>query len=59
MMALPFARGTRAAPTLPRNLYRKSGATTAQPYAVRIARKSQPTLFIDHDLAPLTTVSGE
>src|SRR3954451_10015158 len=46
------------APTLPRSRYRRSGATTAQPYAMRIARESQPTFFIDHDLAPSTTVSG-
>ena len=46
------------APTLPRSRYRRSGATTAQPYAMRIARKSQPTFFIDYDLAPSTTVSG-
>src|SRR6185437_12606596 len=46
------------APTLPRNRYRRSGATTAQPYAMRIARKSQPGFFIDHDLTPSTTVSG-
>src|SRR5262245_60118568 len=46
------------APAPPRSRYRGSGATTAQPYAMRIARKSQPTFFIDHDLAPSTTVSG-
>src|SRR6516225_5822617 len=46
------------APTLPRSRYRGTGATTAQPYAMRIARKSQPTFFIDHKLGPSTTVSG-
>src|SRR5215475_3440237 len=46
------------APTRPRSRYRRSGATTAQPYATRIARKSQPTFFIDHGLAPSTTVNG-
>src|SRR5262245_31205022 len=46
------------APTRPRSRYRRSGATTAQPYATRIARESQPRFFIDHDLAPSTTVSG-
>jgi hypothetical protein len=45
-------------PTLPRRRYRSSDATTAQPYARRIARKSQPTFFIDHDLAPSKTVRG-
>jgi hypothetical protein len=30
----------------------------AQLYARRIARKSQPRLVIDHDLAPPMTVSG-
>src|SRR5262249_52353131 len=39
-------------PTLPRSQYRRSGAKAAQPYAPTIARKSQPTLFIGHDLAP-------
>src|SRR4051812_34505933 len=38
------------APTLPRYRYRGTGATTAQPYAMRIARKSQPAFFIEHDL---------
>src|SRR5712692_4139208 len=38
------------APTLPRSRYRRSGGIRAQPYAMRIARKSQPTFFIDHDL---------
>src|SRR5262245_25751777 len=46
------------APTRPRSRERKSGATAAQPYAIRTARKSQPTLLIDRDLAPSTTVSG-
>src|SRR4029077_10898657 len=46
------------APTLPRSWYRRIGATTAQPYAMRIARKSQPRFFIDPDLAPSTTASG-
>src|SRR6516225_8678596 len=46
------------APSLPRSQDRSSGATMAQPYAMRIARKSQPAFFIDHDLAPATTVSG-
>jgi hypothetical protein len=45
------------APTLPQSRYRSSAATPAQPYAMRIASKSQPTFFIDHDLAPSTTVS--
>src|SRR5947209_12993527 len=40
----------RKTPTLPRSVYRRSGAIRAQPYALRIARQSQPTFFIDHDL---------
>jgi hypothetical protein len=44
-------------PTLPRSRYRRSGATAAQPYAIKIASKSQPRFFIDHDLVSSTTVS--
>jgi hypothetical protein len=53
------------APLRPRSRYRRSGATAAQPYALNIARKSQPTLFTGGcarkaqcDLAPSTIVSG-
>src|SRR4051794_11071280 len=46
------------APALPRSRYRGSGATAAQPYAMRTARESQPMLSIGHDLAPSTTVTG-